>query len=209
MAVSDDSLINTWERHLAGIQENIDQYISSHYQPPYVEHDLDLEDECDEDELVTVSSIGAMPKQAFLTEERCFSSEEDASSLPEHLGIDDFLQQQGETFSQIDCQKTMLLREDIRAAGELAGSRAVTEPQRDKARLKLSTAGKSTCGAFLCCAVRLNTRLTGRAGSFCIHSRRAQVRRCARARRGGKAMQTALNSPRCLPVRSEVPTAHG
>ena len=109
----------------------------------------------------------------------------------------------------IDCQKTMLLREDIRAAGELEGSRAVTEPQRDKARLKLSTAGKSTCGAFLCCAVRLNTRLTGRAGSFCIHSRRAQVRRCARARRGGKAMQTALNSPRCLPVRSEVPTAHG
>ena len=101
MAVSDDSLINSWERHLAGIQENIDQYIASHYQPPYVEHDLDLEDECDEDELVTVSSISAMPKQAFLTEERRFSSEEDASPLPEHLRIDDFLRQQGETFSQM------------------------------------------------------------------------------------------------------------
>ena len=50
------------------------------------------------DELVKFLSIGAMPKQAFLTEERCFSSEEEASPLPEHLEIDDFLQQQGETF---------------------------------------------------------------------------------------------------------------
>ena len=94
MVVSDDSLINSWERHLAGIQENIDQYIASHYQPPYVEHDLDLEDECDEDEIVAFPSIGAMPKQAFLMEK-------DASPLPEHLKIDDFLRQQGETFSQM------------------------------------------------------------------------------------------------------------
>ena len=101
MAVFDDSLITSWERHLANIQENIDQYISSHYQSPYVEHDLDLEDECDEDELVTFSSIDSMPKQEFLTEKRCFSSEEDVSSLPEHMGIDDFLQQQGETFSHM------------------------------------------------------------------------------------------------------------
>ena len=45
MTVPDDSMKNTWKRHLAGIQENIDQYILSHYEPPYVEHDLDLEDE--------------------------------------------------------------------------------------------------------------------------------------------------------------------
>ncbi len=101
MAVFDDPLINTWERHLASIQENIDRYISSHYQPPYVEHDLDLEDECDEDELIAFPSIGAVPSHSLFTEERCFSAEEDASSLPEHLSIDDFLRQQGETFSQM------------------------------------------------------------------------------------------------------------
>ena len=55
MAVSDDSLTTSWERHLANIQENIDQYISSHYQPPYVEHDLDLEDDCDEDEYLRLA----------------------------------------------------------------------------------------------------------------------------------------------------------
>ncbi len=93
MAVSDDSLINTWERHLASIQENIDRYLSSHYQPPYVEHDLDLEDECDEDELVTFPSTGAVARQALLTE--------DTSPLPNRLEIDDFLRQQGETFSQM------------------------------------------------------------------------------------------------------------
>ncbi len=101
MAVSDDSLINTWERHLASIQENIDRYLSSHYQPPYVEHDLDLEDECDEDELITLPSIGAVPSHSLFTEERYFSAEEDVSSLPEQLSIDDFLRQQGETFSQM------------------------------------------------------------------------------------------------------------
>ncbi len=37
MAIRKESLTITWERHLAGIQEDIDQYISSHYQPPYVE----------------------------------------------------------------------------------------------------------------------------------------------------------------------------
>ena len=96
-----DSIETTWERHLAGIQENIDQYILSYYQPPYVEHDLDLEDECDEDELITFPSIGAGPGQALLTEKRYISSEEDASPLPEHPGIDDFLRQQDETFSQM------------------------------------------------------------------------------------------------------------
>ncbi len=101
MAVSDDSLISAWECHLSSIQENIDQYISSHYQAPYIEHDLDLEDECNEDDLVTFPSIGAVPKHALLTEERCFSSEEDASSLSVHPGIDVFLQQQGEAFSQM------------------------------------------------------------------------------------------------------------
>ena len=101
MAVSDDSVITSWKRHLANIQENIDQYISLHYQPPYVEHDLALEDECDEDELVTARSVGAVPRQALPTEGRCFSSEEGTSPLPEHPGIDDLLRQQGETFSQM------------------------------------------------------------------------------------------------------------
>ncbi len=101
MAVSDDSRINTWECHLASIQENIDRYISSHYQPPYVEQDLDPEEEHDEGEPVTFLSAGAAPRRSLFTVGRCFSAEEDTSSMPDHLSIDDFLRQQEETFSQM------------------------------------------------------------------------------------------------------------
>ncbi len=91
---------NSWELHLASIQENIDQYISSHYQPSYVEHDLDLKDECDED--FTAFSYGdAKPKFGFITNKNCIIREEEASLLPDDLEIDDFLKQQKETFSQM------------------------------------------------------------------------------------------------------------
>lgn len=57
-----DNIRIKWESHFAAIHKDIDGYISSHYQPPYVEHDLDLEDECDEDDLAILSSAGALPR---------------------------------------------------------------------------------------------------------------------------------------------------
>ncbi len=82
-----DSMENTWERRLAAIQENIDGYILSHYEPPYVEHDLALE-ECDEDDLV---EFHAADTDSY-TESFC------DDSYPQ---LDDFLKKQGETFSQM------------------------------------------------------------------------------------------------------------
>ena len=97
----DENLIIAWEHHLTAIHENIDRYISSHYRPPYVEHDLALEDECDEEALIVYTSIGEIPENIDITECRCLSVEKDTSLLLDNMSIEDFLRQQGETFSQM------------------------------------------------------------------------------------------------------------
>lgn len=95
-----DNIRIKWESHFAAIHKDIDGYISSHYQPPYVEHDLDLEDECDEDDLAILSSAGALPRETSFQDERFSSIGKDISPQTERA-IDDFLRKQGETFSQM------------------------------------------------------------------------------------------------------------
>ena len=95
-----DSMRTMWESHMASIQENIDRYISAHYQPPYVEHDLELEDEYRDDDFAADQSIGAAPQpDAFIGS--CRFRAEDGDSSSEYHEIDDFLKQQGETISQM------------------------------------------------------------------------------------------------------------
>lgn len=95
-----DSMRTMWDGHLVTIHEDIDRYISSHYQPPYVEHDLDLEDEYGGADYVVSRSIGAAPQPNAFVGSRRFRAEDD-DSLPEYHEIDDFLKRQGETFSQM------------------------------------------------------------------------------------------------------------
>ncbi len=95
-----DSMKTMWESHLATIQENIDQYISLHYRSPYVEHDLELEDEYDEDDFAADRSIGVVPQSNSFAGNHCIRLKDD-DSLSEYQGIDDLLKQQGETFSQM------------------------------------------------------------------------------------------------------------
>ena len=95
-----DSMRTMWESHWATIQENIDRYISSHYCPPYAEHDLGLKDEYGEADYAVLRSIGVAPQLDSFAGGCLFWGEDD-DSLSEYRGIDDFLKQQGETFSQM------------------------------------------------------------------------------------------------------------
>lgn len=102
MAIRDDSMKAAWQRQLAAMQKNIDQYLTTHYQLPYVEHDLDLEDTGSEEELPVQACVFTVAGSAPGKDKRGFFSAKKAVSLRgEHLSIEDFLQQQGETFSQM------------------------------------------------------------------------------------------------------------
>lgn len=90
-----------WANHFATIHKDIDAYISSHYQPPYVEHDLDLEDEWDEDAQSSRPTAGTVASGTAFSEERFSSAGRDVFTPEDHQAIDDFLRKQGETFSQM------------------------------------------------------------------------------------------------------------
>lgn len=105
-----------WECRLTAIKKNIDRYISSHYRPLNLEleHDLDLEEEYGEDDFAAVPpadavpSVDAVPKQSACLKSRCLRAgddtaddTEDAAPVSARAGIDDFLRQRGETFSQM------------------------------------------------------------------------------------------------------------
>lgn len=89
MLILDKSMKINWENHLRTIQNDIDLYISSYDRPPYVEHDLDLDD-WDDFDAIPVKGLAQEPvfSSHFTEEETSFT-------------VDDYLKQQSETFSQM------------------------------------------------------------------------------------------------------------
>ncbi len=102
MAAADNCVKGSEEIHLEAVWENIEQYIATHYQPSYVEHDLELEDENDDEDVSALHrSVGAVLGKDLSEASRCFSSKDAPSSGSDDLSIDDFLRKRGETFSQM------------------------------------------------------------------------------------------------------------
>ena len=101
MEFLDEELNNTLIKHLESMRDNIDSYIATHYRPPYVEHDIDLE-EYDEDNIfeTTCTSCPVQPEGAFKAKEfsPAFRDTSHISATPE---IDDSLKRQSETFSHM------------------------------------------------------------------------------------------------------------
>ena len=85
-----DSMKKTLESRFASIKENIDIYISSHYEPS-----------CADEDLIMLSAIEKAPEDdtSIKKRRRSFIIEEDSANA--HRGIDDLLKRQGETFSQM------------------------------------------------------------------------------------------------------------
>lgn len=100
MKFRDQQLNETFKERLKWMHGSIDSYIAAHYQPPYVEHDIGLE-ECDENNIFETSCVGsARPKAIF--KGKAFSSAVGGPPLCSAApAIDDFLKQQSETFSQM------------------------------------------------------------------------------------------------------------
>ncbi len=95
MEITNKQLDITIEEPLKSLRNDIDSYIAAHYRPPYVEHDIDLEECAEDDEplcAAPVQSKGAFNRKIFSPA---------ASSFCTGPAIDDFLRQQSETFSHM------------------------------------------------------------------------------------------------------------
>ncbi len=97
MGFLDEQIDRTLKKHLESMQANIDSYIATHYRPPYVEHDIDLE-ECDEDNIPETPCMYHLQSVMVKGFSPAIEDTAQPSVTPE---IDDFLKQQSETFSQM------------------------------------------------------------------------------------------------------------